>query len=231
MEELKDPFAEDVPMELNEFFPVLKRAETSALAQLREIRELYEKVVEIQVIENDGQAVAMVTMKGSVQKLKKGYDQARKDAGGPLRETLGKIQTFFDEGLGLLDKAGIWIQGLQKNWMMKQEQARRVQQAIVDKHVAEMQKDFNKQSAEAGFAPVTVAPLTVPVKSGPLRGTDGSTTYMRKDWRFEITDATKVPREYCEPSAKLIRAAVDAGVRTIEGVRMWEEETPITRTK
>lgn len=231
MEDLKDPFAEDFPVEQNGLSLSLEKARGTALVQLGQIRELYEKVVEIQVIETDDQAVALVSMKGNVQKLKKGYDQARKDAGGPLREALAKIQTFFDEGIGLLDKAGFWIQGLQKNWMMKQEQARRAQQAIVDKHVAEMQEEFNKQSQEMGFAPVTVAPLTVPKASGPIRGDDGSTTYMRKYVKFEVVDAAKVPRDLCEPSTRLIDAAIGAGVRNIEGVRIWEEEVPITRTK
>jgi hypothetical protein len=226
MEELKDPFEEE-----DQFLPTMRGARDTALAQLDKIKDLYERVVEIQVIENDAQAVAMVTMKGDVQKLKKGYDSARKDAGGPLRETLAKIQAFFDEGLGLLDKANSWIQGLQKNWMVKQEQARRAQQAVIDKHVGEMQKEFNKQSEEMGFAAVTVAPMTVPKASGPIRGADGSSTYMRKYIKFEVVDAVKVPREYCEPSVKLIDTAIYAGVRNIEGVRIWEEEVPITRTK
>ena len=229
MEALKDPF--EVEEEGSEFLPVLKKAEDSALAQLGKIKELYEKTVEIQSIENDAQAVTVTGMKAAIQKLKKGYDGARKDVGAPLREALAKIQTFFDEGLGLLEKADTWIRGLQKNWMIKKEQARRAQQAVVDKHVNEMQKEFDKQSAEMGFSPVTVAPLTVPKASGPIRGGDGSTTYMRTVWKFEVTDAVKVPREYCEPSSKLIRAAVDAGVRNIEGVRIWPEETPITKTK
>mgnify|MGYP006961795628 CR=1 FL=1 len=176
-------------------------------------------------------AGAVTGMKAAIQKLKKGYDGARKDAGAPLREALAKIQTFFDEGLGLLEKADTWVRGLQKNWMIKEEQARRAQQAVVDKHVNEMQKEFDKQSAEMGFSPVTVAPLTVPKASGPIRGADGSTTYMRTVWKYEVIDEKKVPREFCEHSDRLLRAAVDAGVRSIEGVRIWPEETPITKTK
>ncbi len=229
MEALKDPF--EIEEEGSEFLPVLRKAEDSALAQLGKIKELYEKTIEIRSIENNDQAVVVTGMKSAIQKLKKGYDGARKDAGAPLREALAKIQTFFDEGLGLLEKADTWIRGLQKNWMIKEEQARRAQQAVVDKHVNEMQKEFDKQSEEMGFSPVTVAPLTVPKASGPIRGADGSTTYMRTVWKFEVTDAVKVPREYCEPSSKLIHAAVDAGVRNIEGVRIWSEETPITKTK
>lgn len=231
MEELKDPFEEKPKPEETQFLPALTKAKGTALAQLGNIRELYEKVVEIHQIETDAQAVTVTGMKASIQKLKKGYDEARKEAGSPLREALAKIQVFFDEGLGLLEKANTWVQGLQRNWMIKQEQARRAQQSVVDKHVGQMQEEFNKQSQEMGFSPVTVAPLTVPKSSGPIRGADGSTTYMRKTWKFEVLDATKVPREYCEPSSKLIRAAVDAGVRNIEGVNIFEEETPITKTK
>jgi hypothetical protein len=229
MEALKDPF--EVEEESGEFLPVLKKAEDSALAQLGKIKELYEKTVEIRSIENNDQAVAVTGMKAAIQKLKKGYDGARKDAGAPLREALAKIQTFFEEGLGLLEKADTWIRGLQRNWMIKEEQSRRAQQAVVDKHVTEMQKEFDKQSAEMGFSPVTVAPLTVPKSSGPIRGADGSTTYMRTVWKYEVIDEKKVPREFCEHSDRLLRAAVDAGVRNIEGVRVWSEQIPITKTK
>ncbi|MBI5117617.1 hypothetical protein HZA56_14160 [Candidatus Poribacteria bacterium] len=41
--------------------------------------------------------------------------------------------------------------------------------------------------------------------------------------KFEITDPLIVPREYCEPVEKLIRAAIAEG-KTVEGVRVWTEK-------
>ena len=45
----------------------------------------------------------------------------------------------------------------------------------------------------------------------------------QKVWTFRIVDETKVPRQFCEISDLLIRAAVRAGVRAIEGVEIYEE--------
>ena len=42
-------------------------------------------------------------------------------------------------------------------------------------------------------------------------------------WKFEITDATKVPDEYKIVDEKLIRKAIQAGTHRIAGVNMWEE--------
>lgn len=41
--------------------------------------------------------------------------------------------------------------------------------------------------------------------------------------KFEVTDATAVPREFCVPSDQLIRAAVAEG-REVPGVRVWTEK-------
>jgi hypothetical protein len=48
-------------------------------------------------------------------------------------------------------------------------------------------------------------------------------TSVRKIWKFEITSAPDVPRAYCCPDDKAIRAHVAAGARDIPGVRIWEE--------
>ena len=52
---------------------------------------------------------------------------------------------------------------------------------------------------------------------------------VRKALAFEVEDASRVPREYCSPDQVLIRAAVNAGARTIPGVRIYEKEQVIAR--
>jgi hypothetical protein len=44
-------------------------------------------------------------------------------------------------------------------------------------------------------------------------------------WTYEVVEPREVPREYCEPSKRLILAAVRAGTRTIPGVRIFEAPT------
>lgn len=46
----------------------------------------------------------------------------------------------------------------------------------------------------------------------------------RKRWVFEVTDVKKVPREYLEVNDKAVRAAISSGLRSINGIRIYEED-------
>ncbi len=48
----------------------------------------------------------------------------------------------------------------------------------------------------------------------------------RKVWKWEITELEKLPAGYWVPDEKKIAAAVKAGI-TIEGVKAWQEDTPV----
>lgn len=60
----------------------------------------------------------------------------------------------------------------------------------------------------------------------PVKGfktQDGTSVSARERWTFEVVDAAKVPREYLMVDEKKIRALVNAGVRSIEGVNIYPE--------
>lgn len=90
------------------------------------------------------------------------------------------------------------------------------------------------------------------------RSDTGQTTYLKKDWKFEFTDPAKVPRCLCEPHPAHVRNALtvfddvaarvaagdmtqleataalkkhgfQGGRREINGVRIWEQKTAVTR--
>ena len=46
-----------------------------------------------------------------------------------------------------------------------------------------------------------------------------------KNWQWELLDESKVARAYCSPDSKKINAAVKAGIREIDGVRVFESTT------
>ena len=72
----------------------------------------------------------------------------------------------------------------------------------------------------------TPAPILPPVaieKPIVTRTTEGS-SYTKDKWKVRIIDPDKVPREYCEPSMKLLNAAVkQGGVRHIDGCEITED--------
>jgi len=58
---------------------------------------------------------------------------------------------------------------------------------------------------------------------------EGGTSQMKTKWEVEVIDADKIERQYCEPSMKLLRKAVDAGMKNIEGCRIFEDYKMSTR--
>ena len=57
----------------------------------------------------------------------------------------------------------------------------------------------------------------------------GTVTY-RDDWDVQVVDATKVPRDLCEPSLPRIRARVKSGVTNIPGVLITKKLVSVARS-
>lgn len=75
-----------------------------------------------------------------------------------------------------------------------------------------------------------VAPVAVPDFS---MKTDQGTAYTRKQWTFdeEAVDLASVPREFLKLDEVKVREAIASGVREISGVKIYEKETIVTRSK
>ena len=108
------------------------------------------------------------------------------------------------------------------------DQAR--QQKIIDEATEKLQESLKVQAKELGIKAPTVAPIKAAKPTKILRGDSGSSVYTRKGWKCEIIDADKVERKYCVPSQTLLNQAVKMGVREIAGCRIFEDETPVTRS-
>jgi hypothetical protein len=79
-----------------------------------------------------------------------------------------------------------------------------------------------KAQVQAELPTVQVEAPFIPQSSGPVRTAEG-TASIKKVWKFEVTDAQAVPREYLVVDERAIRQAVAAGVRAIAGVNIFEE--------
>ena len=82
--------------------------------------------------------------------------------------------------------------------------------AVVDK----LAKD---EETEAKAKPVTV------------RGDYGSSSSIRKTWKFEVTDSNEVPRQYMSINEIAVRAAIREGARDIPGLRIFLDESVVIR--
>lgn len=80
-----------------------------------------------------------------------------------------------------------------------------------------------EEKAVVAVAAAQAEAYAVPEVAPVLRGSMG-TAVSSLHWTHEIVAADAVPRAFCSPDEKLIREAVDAGVRNIEGVRIFQKE-------
>jgi len=108
------------------------------------------------------------------------------------------------------------------------EQAK--QQKLIDDASKKLQESLNKQAEEIGIEAPKVAPIQAPKPVTVLRGDSGASIYTRKGWKVAIITPEDVDRKYCLPAIKLLNQAVKMGVRKIAGCRVYQDETPVTRT-
>lgn len=76
-------------------------------------------------------------------------------------------------------------------------------------------------------------PLTVPQVLLPSHVPETPGSYNRDIWLFEIENPDEVPRDYCCPDEKKIRAQIKIteGKTEIPGIRVYRDEQKITRAK
>lgn len=89
-----------------------------------------------------------------------------------------------------------------------------------------LEKEIEDETLAAA-APTPQAPLMTE-KQEVVRTAEGS-SYTKFKWVCRMVDAALVPREYCEPSHKLLELAVKGGVRQIPGTLIEEVAVPVTR--
>ncbi len=118
--------------------------------------------------------------------------------------------------------------------------------ALALKEHEERQAKLNLEAKEAGVESVKLdAPILTtaisspeiitipPVLETPEKRveTDSGSSTIKAEWIYKIVDPQKVPREYCSPDDKKLKAAVKAGIRTIAGCEISEDFKAAVRVK
>ena len=85
------------------------------------------------------------------------------------------------------------------------------------------------EETAAAAAPTPQAPPPVLESRSATRTSEG-VSFAKFKWTCKIMDPAQVPREYCEPSQKLLDAAMKGGLRSIEGCEITQEPIINVRT-
>ena len=201
-----------------------------------------EEVAKVTTPEEEGRAVEFLSQTKRRFKI---VDEKRKQYVKPLKEVIDNINADFKSILEPLKE----VEGIVKKGMteyrnaeeFKAKEAARIEAERVAQEAAkEIQRDGltdeNMEDAQKASKALTEASVEAPkVVSAP----SGKASF-RKDWKFEIEDASKLPdviiREILELALKkglydqVIRKMVKSGIHAIDGCKIWEESTPIIRS-
>jgi hypothetical protein len=109
---------------------------------------------------------------------------------------------------------------------------RRKAEETAKKAIEDLQKKIDKEAKKAGVeAPQIDTPV---ISQAPkVTRTDSGSAYIRKKWVFEIIDLKKLPDQYfipASPDEAAIQKAINAGIRQIPGVRIYQETKTIFRS-
>jgi hypothetical protein len=164
-----------------------------------------------------------------VARLKSAMTKRREDYTKPLQALKTEFIATFNAVMDPLEEANKGLKAKLGTYaMVKKAAAEEERKAAAIAEVARMAQAATDEATgeiqDPPAAPEPPAPAPTPTTRGAIGVVN--TTMVPK---FDILNADMVPREFCSPDEKLIRAAVNAGTVKIAGCRIWEE--PSTTVK
>jgi len=204
----------------------------TALIQIRpdtdeKVVSLYQEAVKLQqyaearVIQSDGDIKVATDDLSIIAKLKKAIEEKRKEYVGPINEHLKAVNDTFKNFAEPLNQADSITRQKILDYRKEQERIRREQERINQLRMEaaraemELKGELTESVKVVEIAPE--APTHYRTESGILG------KFMMRKW--ELVDFNLVPGEYKMLNEVLIGKLVRSGIKTIPGIRIYEEET------
>jgi len=174
----------------------------------------------------------------TIKALAKKADEERKSITAPMDAAKKRVMDLFRPMTDALTQAETELKRRMMIWKSEQDRIAREERRKAEEAARKERERLEKQAAKAEAAGkveradtlrdradlvVAAPPVAEPPKI------EGIAT--RQIWRFEITDAGKVPDQYKTVNEKKVGAVVRAlkGDTDIPGVRVWAEEIVAAR--
>jgi hypothetical protein len=161
-------------------------------------------------------------------------EKMRKELGDPFLRAQREIKRVADDAAAPLEaekqrlKVAMvaHVQAVEAaNRRAFEENARKAEEAEAE--LARKQEAINPFDEPSPFDDLPVAPVVPePVQEVQVHR---AMSNVAKVWSFRIISGDAVPREYCQPDERIIRAAVAGGCREIAGVEIFEETKVASR--
>jgi len=207
--------------ELNTALVKVKPEADEAVIALHEQSLKLEQYATALVIANDGDVKSATNDLSIISGLKKAIEEKRKEYTQPINDHLKAVNEAFKAFVEPLTQADKITRT--KILDYRAEQDRRRQEA---EEIARLEWEAAERKAALTGEPVVVPEVVEAAPEAPDRyraemGTLGKMT-LRK---WEVVDLSLVPDEYKMVDATKIGKVVRAGIPSIPGIRIWEEET------
>jgi hypothetical protein len=196
---------------------------------------------------NDEVAQNLTTYAAQVVALADKAEKARKAAKAPFWDGGKAVDAYFNSTIAKLDVAkakalkplNLYQDMRAKEAKRQAEEAARIAREEAARIAAEMETaaeldravEAETVAAKAETAVAAAAPV-----AARIRGEAGGLATSRIDWKFEVTSAGSVPREFLCVDEAAIRKAIQQAEKnddeiklTIPGVRIYSERTTLIR--
>lgn len=116
---------------------------------------------------------------------------------------------------------------------LQEEAARKEGEALLRAEAArsEVERQEALAAAESASREGTSAEWLSPAPAPRAYKSQEATSFTTERWTFEIVVPSEVPRAYCVPDVKAIRAAVASGIREMPGVHIYQQEGLTVRSR
>jgi hypothetical protein len=155
-----------------------------------------------------------------IAKVRKALAEKKAEYYKPIKAHLDSLTAMFQTLMTPIEAADSINRG--KWTAYRNEQARKKAEAD---DLNRMAMDLaRRQEALTGEHTVDLTEVVAPTPVARVQ-TDMGTAGVTRNWKFEVTDFSLLPTEYKMVDAAKLGKVVRAGLHTIPGVRIWDEES------
>lgn len=161
-----------------------------------------------------------------IRKLKKAMEARRKDYLEPFQTHIKEVNDGYKRFMAPVEAADRITSEKMLAFTAEQERIRREQERINTERMklAEAEMKLNGEMSES----VSLIEVLLPAPT-TIRTELGSTGLVKLR-KWEVEDLSKVPLDYLMIDAAKVGKVVRAGIPSIPGIRIWQEETLRTGT-
>ena len=162
-----------------------------------------------------------------IANTKRAIEKKRKEYVDPLNEQVKEINTFFKTLTEPITEADKITRNKVLDYNREIERQRQEAQRIEDEKFRLAQEEMKLK----GEITVDLTPIEKPAETPNRVRTDVGLTSKMVIRKWELEDITKVPVEYLKVDEVAIGKLVRAGIKSITGIKIWEEETLQVRSR